>query len=68
MSGPYIDADTLDEIRNAYGLGVPLERLASQLGTDEETLRQLLGLPKWKPLPQQTELDLWAVDRLNAKL
>ena len=50
------------------GLGVPLERLASQLGTDEETLRQLLGLPKWKPLPQQTELDLWAVDRLNAKL
>ena len=61
----YIDADTLDEIRNAYGCGIPLERLAAQVGTDEQTLRRLLGLPQWKQLPEQTELDLWAVDELQ---
>ena len=61
----YIDADTLDEIRNAYGCGIPLERLAAQVGVSEDDLRRLLGLPQWKTLPQQTELDLWAVDRLH---
>ena len=65
MSGTYVDGDTLDEIANAYGLGVPLETLAAQVGTTEDDLRRLLGLPKWKQLPQQTELDLWAVDRLH---
>ena len=58
MSGPYIDADTLDEIRNAYGCGIPLERLAAQRGICEEALRRLLGLPAWQPEPPlQKSLD-----------
>jgi hypothetical protein len=65
MSGTYLDADTLADIANAYGCGIPLERLAAQVGTDEQTLRRRLGLPQWKQLPEQQELDLWAVDRLQ---
>ena len=57
MSGqPYIDQDTIDDIRNAYGLGVPLETLAAQVCTTEDDLRRLLGLPAWKQLPEQLEL------------
>ena len=69
MSGQlYIDQDTLDDIRNAHAMGVPLQRLAAQVGVSEDDLRRLLGLPAWKQLPQQPELDLWAVDRLDAVL
>ena len=68
MNRPYLDADTLQDARNAYGCGIPMELLAAQVGVSEDDLRRLLGLPAWKQLPQQTELDLWAVDRLNAKL
>lgn len=68
MGGTYLCQDVLDDARNAFACGIPLERLAAQLGTDEQTLRRLLGLPAWKRLPQQLELDLWAVDRLDALL
>ena len=58
MNRPYIDQDTLDEIRNAYGCGIPLERLAAQLGIAEEALRRLMGLPEWQPEPPlQKSLD-----------
>ena len=56
MSQPYIDQDTLEDARNAHGCGVPLDRLAAQLGTDEDDLRRRLGLPSWKRLPEQLEL------------
>ena len=67
----YISGDMLDDIRNAYGCGVPTEKLASQLGIAEDALRRLLGLPQWKPAASdnaEPELDLWAVDRLDAAL
>jgi hypothetical protein len=59
MSGqPYIDADTLQDIANAYGCGIPLETLAAQLGIAEDALRRLLGLPRWQPEPPlQKSLD-----------
>ena len=58
MNSQYIDQDTLDEIRNAFGCGVPTEKLASQLGIAEDALRRLLGLPAWKPEPElQKSLD-----------
>jgi hypothetical protein len=53
---PYIDGDTLQDIANAYGCGVPLDRLAAQVGTDEDDLRRRLGLPEWKRLPEQLVL------------
>ena len=58
MNSQYIDQDTLDEIRNAYGMGVSLETLAAQLGITEEALRRLLRLPQWQPEPPlQKSLD-----------
>ena len=58
MSTPYLCQDVLDEIRNAFGMGVSLETLAAQLGTTEDALRRLLGLPAWKPEPElQKSLD-----------
>ena len=67
----YICGDDLQDIRNAYGCGIPLERLAAQVGVSEDDLRRLLGLPQWKPAASdnaEPELDLWAVDRLDAAL
>ena len=58
MNSQYIDQDTLDEIRNAFGCGVPTEKLAAQLNIAEDALRRLLGLPAWKPEPPlQKSLD-----------
>jgi len=53
---PYLSADTLDDIRNAYGCGVPLETLAAQVGTSENDLQRLLGLPQWNAGPIQGDL------------
>ena len=50
---PYIDGDTLQDIANAYGCGVPLDRLAAQVSTDEDDLRRRLGLPEWQRLPER---------------
>ena len=58
MRQPYLDADMLQDARNAYGMGVSLETLAAQLGNSEDALRRLLGLPQWKPEPPlQKSLD-----------
>ena len=58
MSSTYISGDMLDDIRNAYGCGVPTEKLAAQLNIAEDALRRLLGLPAWKPEPElQKSLD-----------
>lgn len=56
MNTTYIDADTLEDARNAYAMGVPLAQLAAQLNTDEQSLRRLLGLPEWKRQPTQKRL------------
>ena len=58
MRQPYLDADMLQDARNAYGMGVSLETLAAQLGITEEALRRLLRLPQWQPEPPlQKSLD-----------
>ena len=58
MSGTYISGDDLQDARNAYGCGIPLERLAAQLNIAEDALRRLLGLPQWAPEPPlQRSLD-----------
>jgi len=49
-STAYIDADTLQDARNAYACGVPLQTLAAQLATSEGDLRRLLGLPAWQEI------------------
>ena len=48
----YISGDMLDDARNAHACGIPLERLAAQLGIAEEALRRLMGLPEWQPEPE----------------
>jgi len=55
-STAYIDADTLQDARNAHACGVPLQTLAAQLGIAEGSLRRLLGLPAWQEIDfrQQT--------------
>lgn len=54
----YIDQDTIDDIRNAHAMGISLELLAAQVGTSEDDLRRLLGLPQWQPEPPlQKSLD-----------
>ena len=53
---PYLSGDTLQDVRNAFGCGIPLELLAAQLGIAEGDLRRLLGLPRWQTIDfrQQT--------------
>ena len=54
----YISGDMLDDARNAFAMGVSLELLAAQVGTSEDELRRLLGLPQWQPEPPlQKSLD-----------
>ena len=45
----YISADDLEDIRNAYGMGVPLAELSARVGVSEQQLRRWLGWPEWKP-------------------
>ena len=52
----YISGDTLLDIADAHACGIPLDRLAAQVGTDEDDLRRRLGLPDWKRLPERGEL------------
>jgi len=52
----YLSADDLDDIRNAHGCGVPLAKLAAQVGTSEDDLRRLLGLPQWNAGSVQGDL------------
>ena len=55
---PYISGDQLEDARNAHACGIPLDRLAAQLGTSEADLRRLLRLPQWQPEPPlQKSLD-----------
>ena len=58
MSSTYISGDMLDDARNAFAMGVSLELLAAQVGTSEDELRRLMGLPRWQPEPPlQKSLD-----------
>lgn len=68
MSGtPYIDADTLDQCREAMRQGKSLESLAGKLRCSPEHLSRLLGLPTLRPVPKD-DCDLWAADALEAVL
>lgn len=40
-----LSPDELDEIRNSWGCGVPLQLLATQHGVTENELRRQLGIP-----------------------
>jgi len=67
----YIDADTLDQCREALRQGSTLEKLANQLRVETATLANLLGLPQWKPIPADdidAPFDLFEVDRLDGVL
>jgi len=52
----YIDADSLEDIRNAFAMGVSLELLAAQFATTEGDLRRLLGLPAWQEIDFQQQV------------
>lgn len=65
----YISGDELTDARNAYGMGVPLEKIAGHLGVSESELRQALGIPDPEPKPAADGCDLFAaVERLDAVL
>ncbi len=44
----YLDADTIADARNAYGMQVPIGNIAGHLGITVAELRAALGLPQWK--------------------
>ena len=67
----YIDQSTIDDARNAYGFGVPLDKIAGHIGITVGELRTALGMPglKREPSPvQETEFDLWRADELKEVL
>lgn len=67
----YVDADTIADARNAYGMQVPLGTIAGHLGVTVAELRAALELPQWKAEPVKTqanEFDLWLTDRLDGVL
>ena len=73
MNGTYIPQDIIDDARNAYGFGVPLDKIAGHIGVSVAELQNALGLPQWKSEPvqdRQRELpfDLFATDRLDSVL
>ena len=47
MSAPtkYLDTDTIDDVRNALGYQVPIEKIARHLGVGTDDLRIALDLP-----------------------
>ncbi len=72
MSGAYVSADDLDEIRDALRVGVSLVLVAAELRVPPKSLAAALGIPskpaRW-PEPVADEVDLWAgLDRLEATL
>ena len=71
MSGAYVSGDELDEICDALRVGISLVLVAAELRVPPRELAAALGVPRkperW-PEPSDGELDLWAVDRLEAVL
>ena len=43
-----IDPERLNAAHDAIKSGIPVERVAEQLGLPEDELCKLLGLPQWK--------------------
>jgi hypothetical protein len=72
MSGAYVSADDLDEIRDALRVGVSLVVVAVKLRVPPRELAAALGVqrkPARWPEPVADEVDLWAgLDRLEATL
>lgn len=67
----YLDADTIADARNAWGCGVPLDKIAGHVGITVSELRAALKLPPLKREPMKaanSEFDLWSVDRLDGVL
>ena len=69
MTRPYVPQDLLDEAAQALRSGIPIDRIAGQMGVDTGELQQLLGLPQWRPDPDPDDgCDLWAADDLDEVL
>ena len=47
----YFTGDEIADIRNAWGCGVSLGILAKRYGLTEQSLRQQIGEPAWRPEP-----------------
>ena len=64
----YIDADTIADARNAWGCGVPLDKIAGHLRISVAELRAALGMPGLTPVPTTDEPDLWRTHELESQL
>ncbi len=64
----YLDADTIADARNAWGCGVPLDRIAGHLQVTVAELRHILNLPPLKRSDPEAGCDLWQMDRLDGVL
>ena len=66
----YIDADLVEQIRDAFRKHVPLSDISRRTGIDADSLRELLGITEQKPVrgDRETGIDLWAADELDAQL
>jgi hypothetical protein len=65
----YFDGATLDEAREAIRQGCTVQSIAGKLGCSPEHLARLLGIAAApKPVPENDEFDLWAVERLQEVL
>lgn len=51
----YLDAATLADARNALGFGVPIAKIASHLNVTAEELREALGMPALRPIPEDDQ-------------
>lgn len=49
----YLDQSTIDDARNAFGCGIPLDRIAGHLGVTVAELRNALGLVALQRDPPQ---------------
>jgi hypothetical protein len=48
-----LDDEQITNARQLLGCGVPVHRVADLFSLPEERLREILGLPVWKPEPQR---------------
>ena len=58
----YIDADTIADARNAWGCGVPLDKIAGHLRISAAELRAVLQLPSLKATDEAV---LWRTHEID---
>lgn len=64
----YLDQDTREQAEEAKRQGIPVATIAGRLGMSPDNLCELMAWPQWKQIPQDTETDLFSVDRLESLL